>query len=222
MTDDQRAVSGAGQGYTLFLAAGGGGLALERVAGGPGAKGAAGRRSAVLRVKLEGRGKGSRIVGEEELPGRSNYFVGKNPEGWHTQVRTYAKVRYREVYRGVDLVYYGRQGQVEHDFEVGPGRDAGTIRLRLEGAQGMKVDEKGDLVLRVEGARFAWRRPEAYQRPARRAAPDRGALREVGQGGSRVRGRTVRSPHSPHYRSRADIFDLSGRNGWRRGLRQRC
>src|SRR5437867_4919124 len=103
-TDGRARFLARGQGYTLFLTPEEAVLALERRAGGSGVKGTAGRRSAVLRVKLEGREKGSRIVGEEELPGRSNYLVGKSPEGWHTQVRTYAKVRYREVYRGIDLV----------------------------------------------------------------------------------------------------------------------
>src|SRR5205814_1329560 len=86
-TDERARFLARGQGYTLFLTPEEAVLALERRAGGSEAQGAAGRRSAVLRVKLEGREKGSRIVGEEELPGRSNYFVGKNPEGWHTQVR---------------------------------------------------------------------------------------------------------------------------------------
>src|ERR1051326_3003050 len=125
-----------GRGYTLFLTPEEAVLALKQAAQGSASKGGTLKRSAVLRVKLEGREEGSRIVGEEELGGRSNYFVGKNPAGWHTQIRTYGKVRYREVYRGVDLVYHGRQGEVEQDFEVGPGRDVGRIRLRIAGAQG--------------------------------------------------------------------------------------
>src|SRR2546428_259370 len=82
-----------------------------------------------------------------ELPGKSNYFIGNDPKKWRANIANYAKVRYRNVYPGVDLVYYGNQQQLEYDFVVGPGADPGRIALRFQGADRLEVDTEGDLVL---------------------------------------------------------------------------
>src|SRR2546426_6077837 len=50
-----------------------------------------------------------RSVGQEELPGKANYFIGNDPSKWRTDVPTYAKVQYTNVYPGIDLIYYGNQ-----------------------------------------------------------------------------------------------------------------
>ncbi len=72
-------------------------------------------------------------------------------------------VRYPGVWPGVDLVFYGRDGRVEHDFLVGPGADPRRIRLRPAGAAGPRLDARGDLVLRdgPDGVRLT--HPVAYQ-----------------------------------------------------------
>jgi hypothetical protein len=67
----------------------------------------------------------------EELPGKSNYFIGNDPTKWRTNVPNYAKVKYANVYPGVDLVYYGNQGQLEYDFVVQPGADPRSIQLAV-------------------------------------------------------------------------------------------
>jgi len=79
--------------------------------------------SAVIHMKLVGANPEAQAVGLDELAGKSNYFIGNDPEKWHTNVPNYAKVEYREVYPGVDLVYYGNQRQLEYDFIVAPGAD---------------------------------------------------------------------------------------------------
>src|SRR5437016_11123222 len=73
-------------------------------------------------MRLVGANPAPEVAGVGELPGKSNYFLGNDPTKWRTNVSTYAKVEYREVYPGVNLVYYGNQRQLEHDFVVSPGR----------------------------------------------------------------------------------------------------
>ena len=70
------------------------------------------RRTAVLRVKLAGANPKPQLTGEDELPGKVNYFIGNDPRKWRTNIGTYAKVRYREVHPGIDLVHYGNQRQL--------------------------------------------------------------------------------------------------------------
>jgi hypothetical protein len=87
---------------------------------------------AVLRMKLVGANLQAKVTGLEELPGKSNYFIGNDPRKWRTNVSNYAKVKYANVYPGVDLVYYGNQGKLEYDFVVQPYGDPGSIELAID------------------------------------------------------------------------------------------
>jgi len=95
----------------------------------------------VLRIGLVGSNPEAQIDGLEELSAKSNYFVGRDSARWQTDVPSYAKVRYRQVYPGIDLVYYGNHRQLEHDFVAAPGADPcrvpaiGDIRARLSDAE---------------------------------------------------------------------------------------
>src|SRR5712692_10132158 len=94
------------------------------------------RTLTVLRMKLLGASPQPQVSGLDELPGKSNYFLGNDPAHWVTNVTRYAKVRYQDVYPGVDLVYYGRERQLEYDFVVSPGGDPGAIKLAIRAGQG--------------------------------------------------------------------------------------
>jgi len=102
-------------------------------------------------------------AGEGLLPGTVNYLVGSNQAAWRTGVPTYARVRYSEVYPGVDLLYYGNQRQLEYDFAVAPNADPKAIRLQFSGVTKLKVDGDGDLILSAKGGDIAFRKPVIYQ-----------------------------------------------------------
>ena len=121
------------------------------------------RQSTVLRTQLVAANPAGRVNGEEELPGKVNYLIGHNPAKWRTDVTTYARVRYEEVYPGIDLVYYGNQGQLEYDFVVGPGADPARIRLKVAGARKMYVNGQGQLVMQTAGGAVRWNKPSVYQ-----------------------------------------------------------
>src|SRR2546426_3678024 len=121
------------------------------------------RAGTVLRMKLVGANPAPEVAGVGELPGKSNYFVGNDPKKWRTNVPTYAKVRYQDLYPGIDLVYYGNQRQLEHDFVVSPGADPKAITLAFEGMDGVAIDALGDLVLRAAGSEVRLRQPVVYQ-----------------------------------------------------------
>src|SRR6266852_1684378 len=108
-----------------------------------------GTQAAAMRMRLIGtrRGGPKRIQGLEQLPGKSNYFIGKDPKRWHTNVPHFAKVRYEKVYPGVDMVYNRNQKELEIDFIVAHGADPKDITMRLEGARKVQIDGRGDLVL---------------------------------------------------------------------------
>lgn len=117
----------------------------------------------VLRMALVGASPSPNVKGLEELPGKANYFIGKDPSQWRTNVPTYAKVRYREVYAGIDLVYYGNQRRLEYDFVVAPGADPKQIALRLDGADKLEIDAQGDLVVHATQGNVRVKKPIIYQ-----------------------------------------------------------
>ncbi|HET9177443.1 MAG TPA: SBBP repeat-containing protein [Terriglobia bacterium] len=117
----------------------------------------------VLRLKLLGANHRARITASERLPGNTSYFLGNDPGKWVTNVPNYARVRYRQIYPGIDLAYYGRQGQLENDFILAPGSDPKLVRLAVEGARKVRFNASGDLVLTVSDGEVYFRRPRAYQ-----------------------------------------------------------
>lgn len=118
---------------------------------------------AVVTASVVGGDAAARAEAEGALPGRINYFLGNDPGKWVRDVPTFARVRYRNVYPGIDLVYYGSEGRLEHDFVVAPGADPRRIRMRLGGVESMEVNEQGDALLRVGTQSVMWKKPVLYQ-----------------------------------------------------------
>jgi len=127
------------------------------------AKIAFGAKMRQVRMRFEGASAKPAGVGEEPTGGYSNYFVGKTEKDWHTGIPHFEKLHYRDVYRGIDVVYYGSDGQMEYDFVVKPGADVSKLGMRFLGADEMLLDARGDLVIRAQGAEMRQRRPKVLQ-----------------------------------------------------------
>src|SRR5260221_4810903 len=161
-----------GPGYSLYLTAGEAVLVLSKsnADAGRDARSTPERgdaqmpaKSVALRVSLVGAAHKPLVGGLEELPGKANYFIGKDRSKWRTNVPTYAKVQYREVYPGIDLVYYGNQRQLEYDFVLAPGADPNKIVLGFKGADKLEIDAEGSLVLHASGGDIRQHKPVIYQ-----------------------------------------------------------
>src|SRR2546430_982050 len=139
---------------------------------------------AALRMRFVGANSMARVQGQEELPGKANYFIGNDPTRWRTKVPTYAKVRYDDLYPGVDLIYYGNQRQLEYDVVVRPGADPNRIVLEVQGCDSLEVDAQGDLVLHTAAGPVRQRKPVVYQEVAGRRRAIAGGY--VLKGGQRV------------------------------------
>ncbi|MCI0392452.1 MAG: SBBP repeat-containing protein [Acidobacteria bacterium] len=132
-------------------------------------------RPSVLRMRLAGANPAPKITGLDELPGKTNYFTGQDRSRWRANVPSFARVKYENVYKGVDLVYYGNQGQLEYDFIVAPGADPSAIRLAIDGAEKIEIDASGDLALHTPGGLLRQLKPRVYQEEngTRREIPSR-------------------------------------------------
>jgi hypothetical protein len=158
-TDPRVKFVSRGNGYSLFLTSVEAVLALRP----PTTQATDSASQAVLRMTIVGANPAARASGLGELPGKMHYLAGRDARQWRANVPTYAKVRYREIYPGVDLVYYGNGHHLEYDFIVAPGVDPRTIALRFEGAREVILDDGGDLVLHIADSAIRQPRPVIYQ-----------------------------------------------------------
>jgi hypothetical protein len=161
--DPRVAFLSRGKGYTLYLTATEAVLALQKESdpGAPQTKKSIDQ--AVLKMQLVHANPKAAVSGEELLPGKNHYFVGKDPKQWKTGIPTYGKVKYERIYPGIDLIYYGNQHQLEYDFVVAPGADPKKIGLRFDGAEKAHLSFEGDLILNAGEDEVRFHRPLVYQ-----------------------------------------------------------
>jgi beta-propeller repeat-containing protein len=210
-TDEAVRFLSRGAGYSLYLTAGEAVLVLGQPdpdAKRDGhstpepreAKAPAQAKSVALRMRLEGAAPTPNVSGRDALPGKANYFIGSNPAKWRTNVPTYAKVHYQNVYPGIDLLYYGNKRQLEYDFVVAPGADPTKIVLGFKGADKLEIDAQGDLVLHVAGNEIRQHKPIAYQEIGK-------VRRQIDAGHALKSGKRVTFQLAAYDRSRPLIID---------------
>jgi Beta-propeller repeat/Domain of unknown function DUF11 len=158
-----------GAGYGLFLTADEAVLQLQHSAVSSQFPVLSSQASAnsVIRMRLDGANASAHLSGASPLPGKSNYFIGNDPSKWHHDIPQFARVEYTSVYPGVDLVYYGDQGQLEYDFRVAPAADPNQIALSFEGAS-TRIDS-GDLILSTTNGDVRFHAPRVYQPAAQQS-----------------------------------------------------
>jgi hypothetical protein len=115
-----------------------------------------------LDLSLSGSNAAAAIEPLEPQITKTSYFHG-SPDQWRGGIANYARVRYRGVYPGVDLVFYGNGNRLEYDFVLAPGADANAIRLRFDGAAGVRVTAEGDLALETGSGAIIQKKPAVYQ-----------------------------------------------------------
>src|ERR1700733_2641323 len=120
-------------------------------------------KNAVVRMRFLGAKKKAEITGIDELEGKINYFIGNDPTKWLTSVPTFAKVKYSEIYPGVDVVYYGNQGHLEYDLQLQPKVDPSVIRLKVDGTKRFSLTKSGDLMMETEIGKLVLQKPVMYQ-----------------------------------------------------------
>jgi hypothetical protein len=126
-------------------------------------------KTSTVRMSLVNSNPNPKVSGADELPGKSNYMIGKDPAKWRSHVANYAKVKYEGVYPGVDMLYYGDQKQLEYDFVVAPGANPAAIALNLKedaSQSAAKITGNGDLVIPAQTGELTFHKPIVYQAAA--------------------------------------------------------
>ena len=119
--------------------------------------------SIAIKASFVGSNPNSRMVGHEKMEYKCNYFIGNDPNEWHTDVPNYKTIIYEEIYDGIDLKYYGNGTHMEYDFIVSPGADFSQIKIQYEGAESILVNANGELIVETIWGEVVEQRPVVYQ-----------------------------------------------------------
>ncbi len=151
-----------GAGYSLFLGSDGAILSLAHQPKRKSHTIPAVATADSVQMKLAGANPAVSLNGVDRLAGRSNYLIGNNPAKWRAGIPQFARVQYANVYPGIDLVFYGKQGHLEYDFNVAPGADPAQAELEFDGARAIGVED-GALVIKTAGDSVRLEAPQVYQ-----------------------------------------------------------
>ncbi len=128
-----------------------------------------------LRVAFEGANAKAAGTPESETS-YFNEYLGADPSRWREHVPVFNRVRYREVYPGIDVVYYSRAGRLEYDFEIAAGGDPRRIRLSVPSGDRLAIDAEGNAAMGT----VTLARPAVYQMAGDRRVPVRARYRRRG------------------------------------------
>jgi len=138
-------------------------------------------RSSVLRFRWVGGSAQANVQGDSLLATRSNYYSGNDASRWVSNVPHFGRVLYREVYPGVDVVFYGQEGKLEYDLVIQPGVRPDTIVMEIKGARRIRLDAQGNALLETGAGDVRLERPTIYQVLAGEKRPIRGGYVRIGK-----------------------------------------
>ncbi len=189
-TDDRVKFTARGRGYGLFLTPTEARLALSQ---------GKNKRPLTLQMQLVGGNPNPAVTGLEQTGTVSNYYLGNDPAKFRTGVPHFAKVKYAQVYPGIDAVYYGQGQMLEYDFVVAPGADPRVIQMTFKGARKLSLDTNGDLVIQTKGGELRQHKPVVYQ--------DVNGVRQAVAGRFVLRGKQVGFAIGDYDRSKELVID---------------
>ncbi len=99
----------------------------------------------VVRLVPLGANRHPEIVAEGAQECKVNYFIGNDPGKWKTNIPTYQSVVYKDIYKGIDMKFYGNNRQMEYDIIVKPGASPSRVQLAYDGVADVQVNDNGEL-----------------------------------------------------------------------------
>ena len=109
----------------------------------------------------------ARLTAETPTAGERNYFIGADPRQWASHVTAFRRLRYQELWPGIELTLYeNATRQLEYDVLLAPRANSARVALRYEGATALSLDAAGRLVVKTSVATTTELAPQAWQTTA--------------------------------------------------------
>ncbi|MCZ6689049.1 MAG: SBBP repeat-containing protein [Planctomycetota bacterium] len=116
-----------------------------------------------LRLRFREANPDVKLEGRREMKAKAHFYLGKDPAKWRTGVSTYRDVVYRDLWKGVEGVFRGEDGKLKYEFVIEPRASVEVIRLAYVGAEGLSIDEFGNLRIEMAHRTIIDERPTSYQ-----------------------------------------------------------
>jgi len=106
------------------------------------------KKTTINRIDLNwvGANKNAAVVKQNPISGQNNYYSDVCPNGV-TGVKSYKNIEYQNLYNGIDLKWYEKNGSLKYDYIVSSGANYKDIQIELLGAEKISLNEKGELVI---------------------------------------------------------------------------
>jgi hypothetical protein len=114
-----------------------------------------------------------------------SYFLGADESQWVRGAPHFERLR-RNLYPGVDAVFYGQDNLLEYDLVLAPGADPAQVRVRFEGMDSLRTTANGGIELTLAGGTLRQRTPVIYQERAGARVPVNGRFVNAGSGEFRL------------------------------------
>ena len=88
------------------------------------------------------------VTKQKPLDGFNNYYLENCPNGV-LNVKSYQQILYQNIYNGIDLKWYEKDGHLEYDYLVSAGADYKQIQLEINGADKITLNNKGELIYKT-------------------------------------------------------------------------
>lgn len=92
----------------------------------------------------------------------NNYFIGKDPSKWASEVGLYSTVNYRNIYPDIDIAAYQQGQNFKYDFIIAKGGNPGKIKMEFNGVDKLFV-ENNKLIIRTSVGDIIENTPYSYQ-----------------------------------------------------------
>lgn len=120
-------------------------------------------KKSMVEMVLENSNKNSLIIGKDRFRCNLNYLKGNSQENWISNIPIYEKIKYREIYKGIDLIFYENKRKLEYDFIVKPKGDVNCIKIKFNGGEYICLDDNGNLCIKINNNTLKILKPKAYQ-----------------------------------------------------------
>jgi hypothetical protein len=100
---------------------------------------------------------------EDQRDGGANYYYGGASLRRLEHVPMFRRIRYAQIYAGIDLVLHGTDGRLEYDFELAPNTSPASLRISLPDSEKGSLEEDGSLLITAGGHGMRLLAPHAFQ-----------------------------------------------------------
>ena len=115
-----------------------------------------------LDMEFDGMNKNFKVKKELAVEQQFNYYMPEYPDG--ISPKAFKKITIENIYDGIDLVYYEKEGKMKYDFIVKAGADPDKIKMKYEGAETLYLNKDGCVIITTSLGEIREEKPYAYSK----------------------------------------------------------